>query len=324
MKRRLLAFTLTLILGFASAAIWAQQPSRTVLLGMLALSIAPNDLLMDAMRDGLRQLGYVEGQNIRIEFRSAQGKPERLPGLAEELVRLKVDMIVAGTEPAIRAARRATSTIPIVMVGYVYDPVASGLIDSYGRPGGNLTGVFTRISELVGKRLQVLKETVPHLSRVAVFWDSFGRRELDEVEPAARSLGLQVVLVVLRAPYDFQTAFKTAKQKKAGAVVLLFSPEFYVARAQIAALAIANRLPIAASTSQYTEAGESLSYGPDNVEAYHRVAYFVDRLLKGAKRSDLPVEQSATFKLVVNLKTAEALGLTIPQSILLRADEVIR
>jgi putative ABC transport system substrate-binding protein len=324
MKRRLLAFTLTLILGFASAAIWAQQPSRTVLLGMLALSIAPNDLLMDAMRDGLRQLGYVEGQNIRIEFRSAQGKPERLPGLAEELVRLKVDMIVAGTEPAIRAARRATSTIPIVMVGYVYDPVASGLIDSYGRPGGNLTGVFTRISELVGKRLQVLKETVPHLSRVAVFWDSFGRRELDEVEPAARSLGLQVVLVVLRAPYDFQTAFKTAKQKKAGAVVLLFSPEFYVARARIAALAIENRLPVAASTSQYTEAGELLSYGPDNVEAYHRVAYFVDRLLKGAKPSDLPVEQSATFKLVVNLKTAEALGLTIPQSILLRADEVIR
>ncbi len=324
MIRSLLVFTLTLILGLAPAAMWAQQPSRTVVLGMLALSIGPSDLLMDAMRDGLRRLGYVEGQNIRIEFRSAQGKPERLPGLAEELVRLKVDVIVAGTEPAIRAAQRATSTIPIVMVGYVYDPVASGLIDSYGRPGGNVTGVFTRIPELVGKRLQLLKEVVPHLSRVAVFWDSFGQRELDEVEPAARTLGLQVTLVKLRAPYDFQAAFKSARKKKAAAVVLLFSPEFYVARAQIAALAIENRLPVAASTSQYTEAGGLLSYGPDNVEAYHRVAYFVDRLLKGAKPSDLPVEQSATFTLVVNFKTAEALGITIPESILLQPDEVIR
>ena len=324
MRRRLLLFTLTLILGLAPGATWAQQPSRAALVGVLVPSIGANDPLIDAMRDGLRQLGYVEGQNLRIEFRSAQGKVERLPGLAEELVRLKVDVIVAGADPAIRAARRATHTIPIVIVGYVYDPVASGLIDSYGRPGGNLTGVFTRISELVGKRLQLLKEVVPHLSSVAVFWDAFGRRELDEVEPAARSLGLQVTLVELRAPYNFKSAFKIAKKHKANAVVLLFSSEFYVARAQIAASALELGVPTAAGSSQYTEAGGLLSYGPEGVDAYHRVAYFVDRILKGAKPSELPVEQSATFRLVVNQKTADALGLTIPQSVLLRADEVIR
>jgi putative ABC transport system substrate-binding protein len=322
--RSLVLLGIALTLGLVSVATCAEQPSRTALLGVLVPSIGASDALIDAMRDGLRQLGYVEGQSIRIEFRSAQGKLERLPGLAEELVRLKVDVIVAGADPAIRAAQRATSTIPIVMVGYAYDPVASGLIDSYGRPGGNLTGVFTRLSELVGKRLQLLKEVVPHLSRVAIFWDSFGRRELDEVEPAAHLLGLQVTLVELQAPYDFQTAFKTAKQKNAGAVVLLFSSEFYVARAQIAASALRFKLPIAAGSSQYTEAGGLLSYGPEGVDAYHRVAYFVDRLLKGAKPSDLPVEQTATFRLVINQRSADALGLTIPQSILQRADGVIQ
>jgi putative ABC transport system substrate-binding protein len=324
MIRGLILIGIALTLGLVPAATHAQQPSRTALVGVLVPSIGPSDALIDAMRKGLRELGYVEGQNIRIEFRSAQGKLERLPGLAEELVRLKVDVIVAGADPAIRAAHRATSAIPIVMVGYVYDPVAFGLIDSYGRPGGNLTGIFARISELVGKRLQLLKEVVPHLSHVAVFLDAFGQRELEEVEPAARSLGLQVTIVRLQAPYDFQSAFKTAKKKKAGAVVLLFSSEFYVARARIAASALEVRLATAAGSSQYTEAGGLLSYGPEGLEAYHRVAYFVDRLLKGAKPSDLPVEQSAAFRLVVNLKTAEALGLTIPESILLRADEVIQ
>ena len=324
MIRSLILLGIALTLGVVPAATCAQQPNRTAFLGVLVPAIGPGDPLIDAMRESLRQLGYVEGQNLRIEFRSAQGKEERLPGLAEELVRLKVDVIVAGGDPAIRAARRATNTIPIVMVGYVYDPVASGLIDSYGRPGGNLTGVFTRVSELVGKRLQLLKEVVPHLSRVAVFWDSSGQRELDEVEPAAHSLGLQVTLVELRAAYDFTSAFKIAKKRKAGAVVLLYSSEFYVARAQIAASALQFKLPTAAAFSQVTEAGGLLSYGPEAMDAYHRVAYFVDRLLKGAKPSDIPVEQSATFKLVVNQKTADALGLTLPQSILLRADEVIR
>ena len=325
MIRGLILLSIALTVSLVPAATRAQQPSRTAVLGVLMPSIrGTSDPLIDAMRNGLRELGYVEGQNIRIEFRSAQGKWERLPGLAQELVHLNVDVIVAGAEPAIQAAQRATSTIPIVMVGYVYDPVASGQIKSYGRPGGNLTGVFTRISELVGKRLQLLQEVVPHLSRVAVFLDSSGHRELDEVEPAARSLGLKVTVLKLQAPYDFQTAFKTAKKQKAGAVVLLFSPEFYVERAQIAAAALKVRLPTAAGFRPHTLAGGLLSYGPDPLDGYHRVAYFVDRLLKGAKPSDLPVEQSATFKLVVNLKTAGTLGLTIPQSILLSADEVIR
>ena len=323
MIRGLITLGVALTLGVVPAVTCAQQPNRTAFLGVLVPAIGPGDPLIDAMRESLRQLGYVEGQNVRIEFRSAQGKLERLPGLAEELVRLKVDVIVAGGDPAIRAAQRATDTIPIVMVGYVYDPVASGLIDSYGRPGRNVTGVFTRMSELVGKRLQLLKEVVPNLSRVAVFGDSSSQRELDEVEPAAHSLGLQVTLVDLRAAYNFKSAFKVAK-KKAGAVVLLYSSEFYVARAQIAASALEFKLPTAAAFSQIAEAGGLLSYGPEAMDAYHRVAYFVDRLLNGATPSDLPVEQSATFKLVVNQKTADALGLTIPQSILLRADEVIR
>jgi putative tryptophan/tyrosine transport system substrate-binding protein len=324
MRRTLILLSVALALGLSPAATPAQQPNRVAIVGVLVPSIGPRDSLIDAMRSGLRELGYVEGQNVRIEFRSAEGKLDRLPVLAEELVRLKVDVIVAGADPAIRAARRATTTIPIVMVGYVYDPVASGLIDSYGKPGGNLTGVFARISELVGKRFEILKEVVPNLSRVAVFLDVLGQSELGEVEPAARSLGLQVIIVHLQAPYDFRAAFNTAKRKKADAVVLLFSSEFYGARNEISASALKVKLATATGSSQYTEAGGLLSYGPEGLDVYHRVAYFVDRLLKGARPSDLPVEQTAAFRLVVNLKTAEALGLTIPPSILLRADTVIR
>ena len=324
MIRGLVLISIAVTLGLVPAATPGQQTGPVPLVGVLVPSIGPTDSLIEAMRSGLHDLGYVEGQNIRIEFRSAQGKFERLPALAEELVRLKVDLIVAGADPAIQAALRATHTIPVVMVGYVYDPVASGLIDSYGKPGRNLTGVFTRISELVGKRFQLLKEAVPNLSRVAVFWHASGQSELAEVEPAARSLGLHLTYLKLRSPYDFESAFKTAKRKKAGAVILLFSSEFYVRRARIAAAALQFGLPTATGTGEYTEAGGLLSYGPEGVDAYHRVAYFVDRLLRGAQPSELPVEQTAEFKLLVNLKTAEALGLTIPESILLRADKAIR
>ena len=248
----------------------------------------------------------------------------RLPGLAEELVRLKVDAIVAGTEASVRAAKKATGTIPIVMVMYDYDPVASGLIDSISRPGGNITGIFPRHSDLVGKRLELLKEAVPRLSRVAVFWDAYSRRQLDELEPAARSLGVQLQLIELRAPYDFEMAFKAVKQKKAGAVMFLFSPVFYVQRARIAALALKNGLPTVFQNHEYVEDGGLLSYGPSRVDTFGRAPYFIDRLLKGAKPADLPIEQPTKFKLVVNLKTAKALGIKVPESILLRADEVIR
>ena len=284
----------------------------------------PNDGQVEAVRTGLRELGYVDGRNIRIEYRGAQGQADRLPRLAEELVRLKVDALVVGAEPAVRAARQATGTIPIVMVLYDYDPVVAELIDSFSRPGGNITGIFTRQSELVGKRLELLKQALPGVSRVAVFWDSFGRRQLEELEPAARSLGIQLQLVQLQVPYDFETAFKTAKQKRADAVTLLFSPVFYTQRVQIGALALKYRLPMVISQPDYVEPGGLMSYGPRWADTWGRAAYFIDRLLKGAKPSDLPVERTATFKLVVNLKTAKALGITIPESLLPRADEVIR
>ena len=324
MIRRLVLVGIALMVGFLPATTRAQRSDRIARIGVLVPYISATDSLIEALRTGLHDLGYVEGQNIRIEFRSAQGRFERLPVLAEELARLNVDVIVAGADPAIQAALRATHTTPVVMVGYVYDPVTSGLIDSYGKPGRNLTGVFTRISELVGKRLELLKEMVPNLSRVAVFWDSSGQSELAEVEPAARFLGLHLILIKLHPPYDFASAFRTAKRKKAEAVVLLFSSEFYVRRDQIAASALKFRLPTATGTGEYTEAGGLLSYGPEGVDAYHRAAYFVDRLLKGAKPSELPVEQTAEFKMLVNLKTAEALGLTVPESILLVANKVIR
>ncbi len=210
------------------------------------------------------------------------------------------------------------------MVLYDYDPVAAELIDSFSRPGGNITGLFTRQSELVGKRLELLKQALPGVSRVAVFWDSFGRRQLEELEPAARSLGIQLQLVELRAPYDFEVAFKAAKQKGAGAVTLLFSPLFYAQRAQIGALAVKYRLPMVISQPDYVEPGGLLSYGPRWADTWGRAAYFIDRLLKGTKPSDLPVERTTNFKLVVNLRTAKALGITIPESMLLRADEVIQ
>lgn len=249
---------------------------------------------------------------------------DRLPDLAEELVRLKVDAIVAGTEPSIRAAIQATNTIPIVMVAYDHDPVASGLVQSLSRPGGNVTGIFTRQSELLGKRLELLKETLPGLSRIAVFWDSFGARELDQLELSARSLGVHLQLVAFQSPYHFDAAFRTAKRKKADAVIVLFSPVFYVNRTRIAELALQTAQPTMFEEHDFVDVGGLMSYGFNSADTFGRAAYFPDRLLKGSKPSDLPVEQPSKLWLAVNLRTARVFGLTIPQSILLRADEVIR
>jgi ABC-type uncharacterized transport system substrate-binding protein len=219
---------------------------------------------------------------------------------------------------------QATSTIPIVAILPDHDPVASGLIDSFNRPGGNITGLTVRSTLLAGKRLELLREILPGLSRVAVFWDPFVRTEVKELEIAAHSLGIQLQLVEVKAPYDFDAAFRAAKRQKAGAVMMLSSPQVYIRRVQLGALALKHKLPADAPFRDLTEAGGLMSYSTDVMDGFHRAAYFIDRLLKGAKPGDLPIEQTATIKFVVNLKTAKALGIRIPQSILVRANEVIR
>ncbi len=323
MTRRLLLLVFALSLPTLVAGAWAQEPSRVPVIGILMISAGPDDPLVEAIRKGLRDRGYVEGRDLRIEHRGANGQVDRLPRLAEELVRLNAAAIVTGTEEATRAAKQASSTIPVVAV-LLEDPVASGFIESFNRPGGNITGLFVHGIELGNKRLELLKETLPGLSRVAVLWDSQGRAELEQLKPAARSLGIQLQLLEMRAPYDFDAAFRTAKKQKAGAVVVLDSTELYVRSAQLGSRALANGLPLTGESRDLAEAGGLMSYSMDVPDQFYRATYFIDRLLKGAKASDLPFEQPTKYVLVVNLKTAKALGITIPQSILLRADEVIK
>jgi putative ABC transport system substrate-binding protein len=329
MSRRLVLMVVMSILGLGTLPIWAQQQPRVAVVGFLVPSIPENHPALETLRNRLRELGYVKGQNIKYEYRSAQGELGRLPGLAEELARLKVDVIVAATEPAIWAAKNATTTIPIVMVAYSSDPTASRLVDSFGRPGGNLTGIFTRDSELLGKRLELLKETIPGLSLVTVFWDSYSAQgsaqgERDELKRAAHPLKVQLEFVEIRAPSETSAAFTAARKRKAQAVMILLSPALYVRNARIAQEALANRLPLMGFPHDFTRAGGLITYGTDLRDNYYRVAYFIDELLKGTKPSNLPVEQVAIPKLVVNTKTAKALGIKIPESILVRADEVIR
>jgi putative ABC transport system substrate-binding protein len=292
---------------------------------MLVTHPPVTDKVVQTLRNGLRQYGYEDGQNVKLEVRTALGQLDRVPGLAQELVRIPADVIVLVNEPALRAVRQATTTIPIVMVGYTDDPVTLGWIESYRRPGGNVTGIFNVNSTLTGKRLEMLRETLPKMTRVAVFWDpAFGRRPLEELQRVAALLRVQFQPIEVRGQEGLEPAFKTAKRHNAGAVILLWSPVFYVHRVRVAALALEAGLPSVTDLDVGAEAGCLLSYGSDSYFSFERAAYFVDRLLKGAKAADLPVEQISKLKLVVNLKTAKALGITIPQSILLRADEVIR
>ena len=313
-------------MGFMTLAlaVAAKEPAKVPVVGVLMVMTMPDDPVVPAIREGLRRFGYVDGTNIRIERRAAQNQMDRLPTLARELVDLGADVIVVGGEPTARAARQASSTLPIIIIAFDHDPVASGLIDSFSRPSGNVTGVFSRTSELVGKRLELLRETLPNASRVAVFWDSISVRQLEAVEPSTRALGLELERIELRGSYDYAAAFNAARKQKAQAVVLLFSPMFTQERVRIASLAVESRMPTMYQEEMPVKAGGLMSYGPSLAEMFGRSAYFIDRLLKGAKVSDLPVEQASKFRLVVNLKTAKALRLTIPQSILLRADEVIR
>ena len=307
------------------ASLRAQESGRVPVVGMLITHPPVTDKVVESLRAGLRQYGYEDGRNVKLEVRTAMGQLDRVPGLAQELVRLPADVVVLANEPALRAVRQATTTIPIVMVGYTDDPVTLGWIESYRRPGGNVTGIFNVNSALTGKRLEMLRETLPKVSRVAVLWDpAFGKRPLEELQRGAQPLRVQLQPIEVPGPEGLEAAFKTAKRNNAGAVMLLWSPAFYIHRARIAGLALEAALPTVTDLDVLAEAGCLLSYGSDSYFPFERAAYFVDRLLKGAKAAELPVEQISKLKLVVNLKTAKTLGVKIPESILVRADEVIR
>ena len=309
----------------------AQQPKKVPLLGYLSSSDPASDSTrFEAIRLALRELGYIEGQNIASEFRYTEGKPDRLPGLATELVRLKVDIIViSGGVLVVQAAKNATKTIPIVMSGGGSDPVEAGIIESLARPGGNVTGITNLGGELGGKRLELLKEAVPKLARVAVLYQSAipsSVLELKEVLPvAARALRLTLQPWEIRGADDFERVFAALnKQRPDGLYALGGGSLMLINGKRIAGLAIKSRLPSVYNTRAAVEVGGLMSYGADRSDSYRRVAYFVDRILKGAKPADLPVEQPTKFELVINLKTAKQIGLTIPPNVLARADRVIK
>ncbi len=313
-----------LIFGFLAVplATEAQQARKIPRIGVLQVWSSA-DPMVEQIRQALREVGYVEGQTIAIEFRLAEGKTERLPALAAELVQRKVDAILTFGDPGIRAAQQATQTIPIVVA--TDDLVGAGLVASFARPGGNTTGVSILASELNVKRLELLKETFPRISRIAALWDpGSGTFHLKGLEAAARSLGVELQILEVRRPEDFRRAFEAAKKGHAGALNVLASPFLYGHRQTIIELAAKNRLPAIYQWREMPEAGGLMSYGPTLSGLLRLCAAVLDKILKGAKPADLPVEQPSTFELVINLKTAKELKLAIPPSILSRADEVIQ
>jgi putative tryptophan/tyrosine transport system substrate-binding protein len=320
-----LILTAVLSLLVAPAATRAQQ-AKVWRIGVLLVGLSRAEDPPRAFQEGLRELGYVEGKNIAIEWRDAAGSYDRLVGLAAELVRLKVDVIVTESTVATRAAKQATTATPIVMTN-IADPVGSGLVTSLARPGGNITGLTVMSPELAAKRLELLKEAVSKVARVAVLWNPgtpFSKTMLNEVEGAAPSLRLRLQSIAVRGPDELEHAFSTATRGRADALFVIDDPMFGAARMRLLDLGARSRLPATYGTRVYVNAGGLMSYGPNWADLFRRAAGFVDKILKGAKPADLPVEQPVRFELVINLKTAKALGLTIPQSVLLRADEVIK
>src|SRR5262245_11241656 len=293
------------------------QPKKVPRIGFLAATLQQH--YVEAFQQGLRELGYVEGQNITIEYRFADGKFERLPDLAAELVRLKVDVIVAAVTQASLAAKNATGKIPVIMVA-VANPVDSGLVGSLARPGGNITGTSAMTDEVVGKQLELLKETFPKISRVAAMWNPtnpvFQKLQLRAVEATARELNVGLQKLEARDPVEIERAFAAIAKESTRALVLLSDPLFVTPRNQIADLALKGRLPAISGIRESAEAGLLMSYGVSFADLYRRTATYVDKVLKGAKPADLPVERSTKFELVINLKTAKQIGLTIPQSVL--------
>jgi putative ABC transport system substrate-binding protein len=307
----------------------AQQAAKVPRIGYLTGNRAASPNLPEAFRQGLRDLGYVEGRNVVIEYRDAEGKYDRLPALAAELVTLKVDVILVGATPPALAAKQATKTIPIVFIGTA-DPVGSGLVTSLARPGGNVTGLSNLAQELVGKRLEQLTQAVPGVSRVAVLWhpgtlgDRTEKEMLKAADVAARALGVRLQFVEARGPADFDKAFSDMTRAHAGALTVLPSGMFSSERRRLVDLAAKTQLTAVFPFRDFVDAGGLMSYGPNLQDLSRRAATYVDKILKGAKPADLPIEQPTKFELVINLKTARALGLTMPPSVLRRADEVIQ
>jgi putative tryptophan/tyrosine transport system substrate-binding protein len=305
----------------------AQQPTKVPRIGFLSsLSSAAVSARVDAFRQGLRELGYVEGKNIFIEYQWAEGKTERLPDLAAELVRLKVDVIVTGGPAVNRSAKEATSTIPIVL-SFDNDPVGNGFAASLARPGGNITGLSTLAPEISGKQLELLKEIIPNLSRVAVFGNSLqpgNPQALKETELAAGALGVRLQHYDIRSPKDIETAFRAASKAHANAVLVLGNVVVTFQPKHFAELAAKSRLPAIYWSPEFVEAGGMMAYSVSITELFRRAATFVDKILKGAKPADLPVEQPTKFEFIINLKAAKQIGLTIPPNVLARADRVIR
>jgi putative ABC transport system substrate-binding protein len=327
MRKNAIRIALCAVLFALSFPTHAQQPTKIPRIGLLLTGTpSSSSYSLEAFRNGLRDLGYVQGKNILIEYRYAEGKPDRLPSVAAELVRLKVDVIVTTGTPPSQAAKTATTTIPIVMA-LVSDPVGAGLVASLARPGGNLTGLSSVSQDLSGKRLELLKEAIPKVSRVGVLYDPNDPAkvaEFKEIEVVARPLGVHLQSLEVRSLDELESAFKAATRRKASALLVLPTTILGTRTKQIAELATKNRLPTMFATSQYMDAGGLMSYGPDYADLWRRAATYVDKILKGAKPADLPVEQPKKFEFIINLKTAKQIGLTIPPNVLARADKVIR
>jgi putative ABC transport system substrate-binding protein len=325
MSKKVMLLALSSVLLALRSPAQAQQPGNVPRIGFLTQA-PPAAPLIEAFRQGLREHGYVEGKTIVIEYRDAEGKPDRLPSLAADLVRLKVNGIVVGGSEATLAAKNATTVIPIIMAGGS-DPVGTGLVASLARPGGNITGASGFGPESSGKRLELLKEVVPGLSRVAALaYDANPayKLQLKEVEDAAQALKLQLQVLEVREPSDFDGAFGAAKQGRAAAVNTLTSAFLTAHRKKLVDSAEKSRLPVIYANNTFVEAGGLMSYGPSIVDNYRRAATYVDKILKGAKPADLPVEQPTKFEFIINLKAAKQIGLTIPPQVLARAEKVIK
>jgi len=324
-----IGFTLTLALGIllGPLAAQAQQTGKPYRIGFLGNSTAALEAnLVGPFRAGLRDLGYVEGRNVLIEYRWTEGKYERFPALIGDLVALKVDVIVTAGTPATLAVKKATTSIPLVMVA-VGDPVGTGIVPSLSRPGGNITGLTSISTEMDGKRLELLREVIPNVSHIAVLWNAASPLQVlaeKQTRAAAQVLRMNVLSLGVRTIEEIEGAFAAIVRERPGALLVLADRLFLHHRARIMDFAARHRLPGVHAYRELVEAGGLMSFGPSYADMHRRAAYFVDRILKGAKPADLPVERPATFELVINLKAAKALGLTIPQSVLLRATEVIQ
>jgi len=327
MKKKILLVAVATFILVSFHLAQAQQPKKVPRIGFLS-TVSPSTLSsrVDSFRQGLRELGYVEGKNIVIEWRYGDGKLDRLPALAAELVRLKVDVIVTAAPPVTRAAKQATVTIPIVMA-FDDDPVGSGFVASLNRPGGNITGLSTQSPEISGKQLEFLREIVPKLSRVGVLGDVTRPgvpQALREINVVAEAFRVQVQYLEVRGPKDIETAFRAATKERADALIVLGSPVLRSQQKQVVDLAVKSGLPATYSVPEFVEDGGLMTYGVNINDLYRRAATYVDKILKGAKPADLPVEQPTKFEFVVNLKAAKQIGLTIPPNVLARADKVIK